>query len=321
MNYGIVVDNANLVLDMYSREKLSAYAISKRLGCRKISVLNFLRGRGIDTSRGRKLDPNKPTLKSRKDEVIALKQSGLGCNEIGRQLGYSGSQVYTLLNKAGIETPHSKYELDETFFDEINTEEKAWALGLMYADGNVTKYGKVRIQLQVEDKETLDRVKGLWNYTGELIPIPPPKKYPHRKHQLLLNVDRQRFAKALIAAGCMPAKSMKLKFPIDGPVPGHLLCHFVRGYCDGDGSVQVKKKKYLSFSFVGTFDFITVLQNLLVSLGIESRSYPRYKESGELSSYQLFISRQESAIRLRSWLYPSGNKCGMLRKRLKAFSV
>jgi transposase len=312
------------IMDLWY-DGVSCYRIAKLTGFGKRTIFRWLNDWHVDTSRGRKLDLNKPTLKSRAAEAVKLFESGLNCSQIAKKMGFCQPSVSEMLKEMGYDTWSSKvkYSVDETFFDVIDTEEKAWVLGLMYADGNVTKAGRVRIQLQEEDKETLEKVRKLLQYTGELIYIPPPKKYPHRKPQYLLNIDRKTLADALIDKGCVPAKSNILVFPTKEIIETRLLPHFIRGYFDGDGSVSFKNSKYLYVGIVGTFRFVCALQNVLAANGIESTAYPRYKKKGELSSYQLFVGKQDSVRKFRDLVYCSNNDCtyAMKRKLAKFFSV
>ena len=62
-----------------------------------------------------------------------------------------------------------KYPIQEIFFDDINTEEKAYILGLLYADGwNQTERNSVSLSLKEADKEILDKVTSLIQPTKPL---------------------------------------------------------------------------------------------------------------------------------------------------------
>ena len=53
----------------------------------------------------------------------------------------------------------SKYPFNIHFFDEINTEEKAYILGFLYADGyNMEERNTVAISLKKEDSYILERI-------------------------------------------------------------------------------------------------------------------------------------------------------------------
>ena len=55
--------------------------------------------------------------------------------------------------------------INENYFDEINSEEKAYFLGLLYADGcnhNLDKKKKISISLQEEDKFILEQFSRIY---------------------------------------------------------------------------------------------------------------------------------------------------------------
>ena len=70
---------------------------------------------------------------------------------------------------------------------------------------------------------------------------------------------------ALNNAGCVPNKSLILKFPSSNIVPTKLLRHFIRGYVDGDGCLCITKPEKIELSILGTEEF---LQGVLNSLSL-----------------------------------------------------
>ena len=53
---------------------------------------------------------------------------------------------------------HRKYEFDFNYFENIDTEEKAYWLGFLYADGCVTP-NTVRVELQASDKKHIEKFR------------------------------------------------------------------------------------------------------------------------------------------------------------------
>ena len=76
--------------------------------------------------------------------------SQVAINGLLRRNGYDAKSASELKRK---------YPIVEDFFDEINTEEKAYILGLLYADGyNDTNRNSVSLGLKETDREILDKI-------------------------------------------------------------------------------------------------------------------------------------------------------------------
>lgn len=65
----------------------------------------------------------------------------------------------------------------------------------------------------------------------------------------------------LIKHGCIPNKSLKLKFPTT--VPDKLIRHFVRGYFDGDGSIAKNEDRC---TLISTQEFCDELKKIVKEL-------------------------------------------------------
>ncbi len=123
--------------------------------------------------------------------------------------------ICRILRRNGI-IPHGnkprKYFFNEDYFKIIDTEDKAYFLGLMYADGNCHhKSGLVSISLQARDEDILKEFISYIGFTGKLIAC--KKKNPKHQIQLRLELHSRKFQDTLIKVGCVPKKSLILKFP------------------------------------------------------------------------------------------------------------
>ena len=61
----------------------------------------------------------------------------------------------------------TKYSYDRNYFEKIDTEDKAYFLGFLYADGFNTKQG-FRLQISQKDEDVLLKLKENIKYTGKL---------------------------------------------------------------------------------------------------------------------------------------------------------
>ena len=157
-------------------------------------------------------------------KIIELHNSGKGVTEIGKLLNLDRAAVSRNLKKLGFDT--SRNTLIKDIFHIIDTEEKAYWLGFLYADGYVSKYNQVEVSLTLEDEDHLIKLKNFINTNTEII------KDDHRCRLLFCSKE---LAKDLANLGCVNNKSLILTFPTEEQVPQELLRHFLRGYVDGDG--------------------------------------------------------------------------------------
>jgi len=154
----------------------------------------------------------------------------------------------------------------------IDTQEKAYLLGLYYSDGYVYRkkdgYGSYTgITLHLKDEYLLD-------YLVEKFPF-LQKRYDKSKITTAqLRGNYQKLYADLLENGVIPRKSTDNRLNLFFPnLPEDLKPHFIRGFFDGDGSVYMNKTSSANskgVSFVGTGDyFMKQLQTELEKVGIK----------------------------------------------------
>ena len=119
----------------------------------------------------------------------------------------------------------------------IDNQEKAYLLGLFYADGNVgLNQTQCRIELQLKDKELIFHLQKLF-----------PFFYIHsnRVDKVELGNYQKALKRDLMMNGCLPRKSFENKENIHIPnISKSLIRHFIRGYFDGDGGCTLSYSGY-----------------------------------------------------------------------------
>ena len=274
------------------KDGISAYKISKELEIGKRTVLRWLKDWGYSCSDKAKRDDNN-LLKDKKDEVIQLFENGVSCGKIGERLGHSGSNIGKLLKKHNYDPQDFKIKVDETYFNIIDTQNKAYILGWMYSDGNVMPEGKFRICLAEKDKHIVYWIKDQIKYEGN-IHYRKPRNGSKAQYELCIN--RKVMVDDLISLGCVPNKSLIIKLPDFNQIPQNLYHHFVRGYFDGDGSINN------GIMICGSYYFVYELQKLLPCKA--TNIYQRYKDRDPLgSAHQLFIGQRSEVLKFKKWLY------------------
>lgn len=199
--------------------------------------------------------PRTHISKEKENRVVTMYLSGYSQAQIGRDLNITHKSVEIILDRNNIERRSRSeasriYNFNEHYFDIIDTPNKAYFLGILYADGCNQKNNMITLRLQEDDYDILDKL-------NKEIDNERPLKYAagacdNYKNTWELCFGSPHISQALCDLGCVHRKSLVLKYPTWLDLS--LQPHFLRGYIDGDGSI-CKNPKKMSASFVGTHSF------------------------------------------------------------------
>lgn len=107
----------------------------------------------------------------------------------------------------------------------------------------------------------------------------------------------------MINLGCVPNKSLILKFPTKEQVPNELIHHFVRGYFDGDGCFYLKNI-FFNIEIVGNNNFLKILSLKLKEKNIENTIYSFSKNK---NVKRIIINKKESKLNFINYIYSNSN--------------
>lgn len=133
-----------------------------------------------------------------------------------------------------------KYRVNEDFFKKW-TEEMAYTLGYLYADGSLEDAAYIRgkyIRVSSVERNNIVKIKNWLSSEHTIAPRNPTTK--NAKVGYLLRIGSHKLYDDLVRLGLYPNKSLTIKFPF---IPKKYLSHFVRGYFDGDGCVMIATRK------------------------------------------------------------------------------
>lgn len=146
------------------------------------------------------------------------------------------------------------YKYQKDYFKNIDTEEKAYWAGFIAADGNIRKdFLKMRIELNIQDKKHLEKFRENLNSD-----VPIKESIRQNNHSCYIDINCKELCLDLVRLGIVPNKSLILNIDFK-LIPNHLVPSFIRGYFDGDGSINFYDKRgYLEYelSFIGTEIFL-----------------------------------------------------------------
>ena len=174
--------------------------------------------------------------------VLYEYKTGKSIRTVAKILGVGKTTISNILKRNEIvgRDKHSCYgkKFNKYYFDIIDTQEKAYFLGLLYADGSVRKRkGKdswrVSLALAADDRYLVERFKEELNSEHKISVY----KYKDKNWQEMykLEISNKYFANQLMEKGVLTNKTHVLYFP--EMLEDAFKPHFVRGLFDGDGCI------------------------------------------------------------------------------------
>lgn len=264
------------------------------LGCSRPTARNILSDAGANIISVRRQRTQTPV--SVEDDIVDMYESGAPVNEIVTSSGVTMKTVYNVLNRRNVDvtrkpgwTPdlrrtvvrmhselHSNSEISDltgisefavkkftasgrtSVFTSVDTEEKAYWLGFITADGCVSGVSAGNLSFAVglarKDRQHLVKLRefigahrDVLDYEAESIDgvVRPYSRFTSQDRALIMDLVRH---------GVTPRKTGR-ETPWNGP--DHLMRHYWRGVVDGDGSVYSENAASAAVALVGSHDLVS----------------------------------------------------------------
>jgi hypothetical protein len=195
-----------------------------------------------------------------------------------------------------------RHDFNHNYFQSIDTEEKAYWLGFIMADGCVYKGSdgrsyRLQINLQGKDRQVLELFQ---KAIGSNYKISDKKVGNADVSQL--KVNSTIMCMDLVNLGVVPRKSLVCKMP---DLDHKMVPHFIRGLFDGDGCISgyiradSPNKKVWSFSLAGSQHILDDIMKEFTKIDIKAAIYP-FKRSKAVS---LESSSRESLLKIYNFIY------------------
>lgn len=239
-------------------------------------------------------------------DIINMKSmydNGDSLRMIAKYYGVHYNTIYSIFkrNNFAIRSysySNRKHYINENYFDNIDTQNKAYFLGLLFADGCNCSNNRIILSLQERDKHILESFVKELECNYKIKTIKYNEKNPNWQNQCKLDITNKHMSHALCDIGMVYAKSLVLDFPNN--IPENLISHFLRGYMDGDGCICFKEGRYFC-TITSTEKFCLKIQDILSKLGIESHLYNTKNES--TSTRTLYIWNKNSCKKFLDYIY------------------
>ena len=246
-------------------------------------------------------------------KVVELHKLGMNSVEIAKILNVSPVSIRYHFGRLGLSAQSRneaarKYDIYHNYFEDIDTQDKAYILGLLYADGcNYRSKTETKVILELIDYDIIKKINDI---------IQPFKPILIKKDRILTQNDKKVNAKGtfriafqsikmsndLFEKGVIPNKSLNISFPI---MHKNLIRHFVRGYFDGDGCAYFQGCRKIQINFTSNLSFLEELQVILIkNLGISKNKILKNIKS---DAYNLHFSSLKDVKSFYKWIYMDSN--------------
>lgn len=217
---------------------------------------------------------------------------------IAKQFGRSDTSIRKLLKQNNIETRSVRLHRNSNYFENIDSRDKAYWLGIMYSDGCVCKRanGSYSISLEMVDKEHIEKFRDALNAVDHKVLTVRHKHFDNAKLSYVIHIYDKKMAKDLIQLGCIPQKSLYLSSIPN--IPQEFIYDFIRGFVDGDGCICYNKYRD-SYVFKLTGASQLLLRDIMKVLKIDRLSLNQCTKT----SYQVTSGKRDDIYRILTKLY------------------
>lgn len=302
------------VLQHYQDERYSD--IGKAIGVNENTIGRWLNSHGYHKERRNSI------FSKQQKQFIRLHYLNMTYREIGDKLGFTEKQIRGWV-AANCKNKIKLY--NKMYFQNIDTPNKAYWLGFIYADGWVrliyfgSKVIKGEVGLELKDTD-VGHLEKLRNQVGgehkivfkERDKIICDASYISHTRSATLRFYSKEMALDLISQNIIERKTDFPNYPI---VKDSLFIDFLRGYIDGDGCISINKCTKNLVSVQITSSHQEVFKYIQLKVAQLYQLYPRiYKQKNR--KYRLIFNRRDAETLLEKCYYDDGAVC-LDRKKQK----
>ena len=248
------------------------------------------------------------------NEIVSMYQSGQSAYKIASALNLTPGVVYAVLEKYKIPRRSNKensriYTYDMDFLSSIDSEEKAYWLGFLYADGYVTSTNvpAVGLSLAIKDRGHVEKFRRALNASQPIREYTTTGGYtPGCRYCRLLLIGQQFYDNA-VRQGILEHKTHVLAPP---SIPEEFNRHFIRGYFDGDGSLTSYVNAYNTVTYTLKFTGTKALLNWIndqVEQNCGFRTKNLYKRRPTDVVVSLEFGSTKRTLAVAHWLYQNSH--------------
>lgn len=236
---------------------------------------------------------------SEREDIAERYQKGDSVLSLSREFDISSQSIYSLLKTRGIKREKRKYKHNEQYFDQIDTEEKAYWLGFFFADGTIDR-NTFGFHIGKMDEPHLHL------FTKALA---SDHAITQTESGCRIRIHSPHILSSMLKYGLRSPKSLNLVYP--SFLSLDLQLDFIRGFFDGDGWVSGNAKQSTVGFASCSKEFLTAIQSALCEK-IEAKRgsiicRKRAHIPGQNNNYRLQFCGNKSCMQVLSAMYGRSN--------------
>jgi transposase len=252
------------------RKGLNNQKIAKLLNISANTVRLFLKKNGLNSNFPKINSHNRKHKNALEDRIIELYSENKSYSQIAKILNTNHCLVSRIIRKNNFiykSRGNRRYALDENYFDQIDSPDKAFILGTILTDGcNSINCGRrvICIELKSDDKPLLEYINTCFGSNR-------PLYYRKSKDTFRLNINSRIISDDLLKFGCTCPKSLTLEYPY--LLDDKYFEYFLSGCIFGDGWVY--NENNFSVGLSGTKDLLEKIMNkITMKTGLKNSITP-----------------------------------------------
>lgn len=242
--------------------------------------------------------------KQQEEKIISMYSKRRSLKAIRRETGLTETVIKKWLVEKGLWTGHKwlPYYFDEFFFDKIDTEEKAYWLGFIYADGYLTmKTNAIGIELKETDKSHLEKFREALHSEQEV-------KIYHKNSTYGPQVNCRFVFSSKHMKEILLSYYKSVNKTFNGEFPKiqreDLIPHLIRGFFDGDGCLTWSNKEegHIITPLIGFIGTKETLQYIEKISNIEWRWSQQVADKTK-NNYQIQCGKVNDSLSFLDYMY------------------
>lgn len=233
-------DDKNRMIELYN-SGMSQKQVSEVMGCSKSCVEKTMHQYNIP-QRNKRHYSRMFDDKTEDDIINDYYINNLSIREIAKKYGCTTTPIVSLFKNKNLDfresSSYRKYSINEHYFDSIDTEEKAYILGFLYADGancSTNNHYIISLTVHPKDIDILEKVRHELQMESPIFDHTDTKSGRQYKK---IQICNKYMISMLEKFGVVSKKSLIIQYP--EWIRDDLARHFLRGLFDGDGSITTK---------------------------------------------------------------------------------